>query len=61
MKQVYLSLSTDIIHNGHIKIISRAAELGEVTVGVLTDEAIARFKRFPTVSFEERCALVRCV
>ena len=58
MKQVYLSLSTDIIHNGHIKIISRAAELGEVTVGVLTDEAIARFKRFPTVSFEERCALV---
>ena len=58
MKKVYLSLSSDIIHNGHIKIISRAAELGELMVGVMTDEAIARFKRFPTVTFEERCEIV---
>ncbi len=54
MKKVYLSLSTDIIHNGHIKIINKAAQLGKVTVGVLTDEVVASYKRYPMLSFEER-------
>lgn len=58
MKTVYLSMSTDIIHNGHIRIIAQAAELGEVTVGVLTDKAVATYKRFPLVSFEERCQII---
>ena len=58
MKSVYLCMSSDIIHNGHIKIIARAAELGEVTVGVLTDEAIAQYKRFPLINFEERKTLI---
>ena len=53
-KKVYMCFSTDIIHNGHIKIIGRAAELGELTVGVLTDEVIARFKRYPLIPLEER-------
>lgn len=34
MKQVYICFSTDILHNGHIRILQRAAELGEVTVGL---------------------------
>lgn len=58
MKNVYLSMSTDIIHNGHINIISQAARLGEVTVGVLTDKAVATYKRYPLVSFEDRCRIV---
>ncbi len=58
MKQVFLSMSTDVIHNGHIKIIARAAELGEVTVGVLTDEAVSEYKRFPLVPFDERCEII---
>ncbi|MBW6468154.1 MAG: phosphoenolpyruvate mutase [Coriobacteriia bacterium] len=58
MKQVFLSMSTDVIHNGHIKIIARAATLGEVTVGVLTDEAVSEYKRFPLVPFEERCEII---
>jgi phosphoenolpyruvate phosphomutase len=58
MKQVFLSMSTDVIHNGHIKMIARAAELGEVTVGVLTDEAVSEYKRFPLVPFEERCEII---
>ena len=58
MKNVYLCMSSDIIHNGHIRILSRAAALGELTVGVLTDEAIARYKRFPLVGFEERKTLI---
>lgn len=59
MKKVYLSMSTDIIHNGHIKIISKAAELGEVTVGVLTDEAVAKYKRYPLVKYCERVEIIK--
>ena len=44
MKQVYICFSTDILHNGHIRILQRAAELGEVTVGLLTDEVVASYK-----------------
>ena len=54
MKQVYMSFSTDIIHGGHIRIIREAAKLGNLMIGVLTDEAVATYKRFPLLSFEER-------
>lgn len=54
MKKVYLCFSADIIHNGHLQILKRAGELGEVTVGVLTDEVIATYKRYPLVPLNER-------
>ncbi len=54
MKKVYVSMSTDIIHHGHINIIEAARKLGDVTVGLLTDEAIAGFKRLPLLSYEQR-------
>ena len=47
MKKVYIGMSADLIHPGHINIIKKAAQLGEVTVGVLTDKAIASYKRLP--------------
>ena len=53
-KQVYICFSTDIIHGGHINIINKAAQLGEVTVGLLSDEAVASYKRFPLLTYEER-------
>ncbi len=53
-KTVYLCFSTDIIHGGHIAIIHKARELGELTVGVLSDEAVASYKRFPLVPASER-------
>ncbi|MBN2436576.1 MAG: phosphoenolpyruvate mutase [Spirochaetes bacterium] len=58
MKKVYLSMSSDIIHNGHIKIIAKASQLGELTVAVLTDEAVARYKRYPMIPFEERVQII---
>ena len=57
MKTVYMCFSTDILHSGHIAIIRRAAELGELTVGVLTDEAIVTYKRYPLIPMEERIGL----
>ena len=59
MKSVFLSMSTDIIHNGHIKIISQASALGELTIGVLTDEAVAKYKRYPLVHYEERVEIIK--
>ncbi|MBQ8654473.1 MAG: phosphoenolpyruvate mutase [Clostridia bacterium] len=54
MKQVYICFSTDILHNGHLAILKKAAALGEVTVGLLTDEAVASFKHYPLIPLEER-------
>lgn len=57
-KTVYVAMSADIIHPGHLNIIAEAAKLGDVTVGVLTDAAIASYKRLPYMNFEQRSAVV---
>ncbi len=56
-KSVYMCFSTDMIHSGHINIIRKAEQLGELTIGVLSDEAIASYKRYPLMPFEERKTL----
>ncbi|MDD3212550.1 MAG: phosphoenolpyruvate mutase [Eubacteriales bacterium] len=61
IKTVYMCFSTDILHSGHIAIIRRAAELGELTVGVLTDEAIATYKRYPLIPLQERIRLFESI
>ncbi|MDO5825558.1 MAG: phosphoenolpyruvate mutase [Methanosphaera sp.] len=53
-KKVYVAISADILHHGHINLIKKASEYGSLTVGVLTDEAIATYKRLPVLDFEER-------
>ena len=53
-KTVYLCFSTDIIHGGHIALIHRARQLGDLIIGVLSDEAVAGYKRFPLVPASER-------
>jgi len=58
MKTVYVAMSADLIHPGHLNIISEARKLGEVIVGMLTDRAIASFKRLPYLSFEQRKVIV---
>ena len=54
MKRVYACFSTDIIHSGHLNIIKEAAKLGKLTLGVLTDEVIATYKRYPLIPLNER-------
>ena len=54
---VYLCFSTDILHNGHFALIKRAKRLGRVVVGILTDEVISSYKRFPLLPFSERKAM----
>ncbi len=55
---VYVGMSADLIHPGHVNILQHASELGEVTVGLLTDPAIASYKRLPHMTFEQRRGVV---
>ena len=54
MKKVYVGMSADLIHPGHINILKEAASYGEVTIGLLTDEAIASYKRLPYLKYQQR-------
>lgn len=58
MKKVYTCFCTDVIHDGHLNILREAQKYGDVYVGVLTDEAMIKFDRFPTLPFEERFRLI---
>ena len=61
MKKVYTCFCTDIIHEGHLNIINEAKKYGRVIVGCLSDKALIRYNRFPTVSQEERVKLYRSI
>lgn len=58
-KKVYVGMSADLIHPGHINILKEAAKLGSVTVGLLTDKAIASYKRLPYMTFDQRKEVVQ--
>lgn len=60
-KKVYLAMSADIIHIGHLNIIKEAARHGNLTVGVLTDKAIASYKRLPFLPYETRSKTVESI
>ncbi len=53
-RTVYMCFSADMVHSGHIAIIRKAEKLGKLIIGVLSDEAVASYKRFPLMPFEER-------
>jgi len=57
-KTVYVGMSADLIHPGHLNILKHAQKLGEVTVGLLTDKAIASYKRLPYLTFEQRKEII---
>lgn len=54
IKIVYVGMSADLIHPGHINIINESRKLGDVVVGLLTDEAIASYKRVPLLKYKDR-------
>ena len=56
-RTVYMCFSTDIIHTGHIALIQKAKHMGKLIIGVLSDEAVISYKRFPLLPFSERKAM----
>ena len=60
-RTVYMSFSSDVLHSGHFAILRKAATLGRLVVGVLTDEAVAGYKRFPAVPYAQRAEMLRSI
>ena len=53
-KTIYVGMSADLIHPGHMNILKEAHKYGDVIVGLLTDKAIASYKRLPALTYEQR-------
>jgi len=53
-KKVYIAMSADVIHDGHINIVEEGSRYGDVIIGLLTDEAIASYKRIPLLNYKTR-------
>jgi len=52
-------MCADLVHTGHINIIKKAAEFGDVVIGLVTDKAMASYKRVPFLSYENRKKIVQ--
>lgn len=58
MATAYISFCTDVVHEGHERIVAFAKQYGEVIAGVLSDKAMVRFNRFPTVEMQDRIDMI---
>tara|TARA_B100000989_G_scaffold55108_2_gene37069 strand:- start:2106 stop:3404 length:1299 start_codon:yes stop_codon:yes gene_type:complete len=54
MKTVYIGMTADTFHHGHINIISEARKYGKVIIGLLSDKALANHKRLPYLTWNQR-------
>ena len=61
MKTIYTCFCTEVIHEGHLNILRQARSYGRVIVGALSDRALIRYNRSPTISQEERVRLYRAL
>jgi phosphoenolpyruvate phosphomutase / 2-hydroxyethylphosphonate cytidylyltransferase len=58
-RTVYVGMSADLVHPGHVNLLREAAKLGRVTVGLLTDRAIASYKRLPYLDYAQRLSVIQ--
>ena len=58
MKKVYIGMSADVFHHGHVNIINEASKHGDVIVGLLNDKAVASHKRLPYLKWEYRKKII---
>ena len=61
MPTVYIGLTVDVLHHGHINLIRQGAEYGDVIIGLTTDRAIAQHKRLPYLTWEQRRDIVASI
>ena len=60
-KKIYIGLSVDILHHGHINLINKAKQYGQLIVGLLTDKAILERKRLPLISYSNRKQILESI
>ena len=57
---VFVSMSVDLFHHGHLNILLKAKKYGNVIVGLMTDKAIKSYKkRKPLIEFNDRKKILR--
>ena len=61
MKTIYVGMSADLIHPGHMNVLKEASKYGKLIVGLLTDKAIASYKRLPALTYEQRKEVVESI
>lgn len=61
MKKVYVAMSADIIHQGHLNVINEAKKLGDVIVGLHTDDVIRGYWRNPIMKYDERREVIESI
>ena len=60
-KTVYVAMSADLVHPGHLNIINRASKLGNLIIGLLTDSAIASYNRVPVMEYQDRFKIISSI
>ena len=58
-KIAYVTMAVDFLHEGHLNVLNKAASLGDVVVGLLTDEAVVSYKKFLNLNYQERKKLLK--
>ena len=58
-KIAYVAMAVDFLHEGHLNVLNKAASLGDVVVGLLTDEAVVSYKNFLHLNYQERKKLIK--
>ena len=58
-KKVFISLTADNIHHGHINLINEGKKYGNVVIGLLTDKAVATHKKLPILNYEQRKLIIK--
>jgi glycerol-3-phosphate cytidylyltransferase len=59
---VFVPMSADLIHHGHINILKKAKKLGRVIVGLMTDKGIFSYKKkLPLLKYSERKMVVESI
>ena len=53
-KKVYIAITADILHHGHMNLFEEARKHGDIIVGLLTDAAVSRHKRLPYLNYTQR-------
>src|SRR3989344_5949775 len=53
-KTVYVAMAADLLHDGHMNILNEARKYGDIIIGLMTDKAIASYKRLPLLTYEQR-------
>ena len=58
-KIIYVPMGADVIHSGHLNVINKAKKYGDIVIGLFTDSAIAEYKSFPLINFQQRFEIIK--